>query len=198
MSTKLSSSPSSSVIVSNPIIDKNDKNKNIPSDSFKNYTDILRKEPVNPDQVRFSFHSNHTNTICKNENTTRHHHNTNTTTTNNNTKKEKMMKPKPLSHRPASLIADKQQNSSNSSSPTTVLTARNKKRSFCSSWSVVNTPDLPFCYPLQNTHTVISSSDMNPSDIASNIEQCLKQLSILVEFNNEKVSLHNTRSSKFV
>lgn len=54
-------------------------------------------------------------------------------------------------------------------------------------WSVIdeNVPTLPFMYFLQPTHVIIST--LKPSSIASNIENCLKRLSITADFDNTRM-----------
>lgn len=53
-------------------------------------------------------------------------------------------------------------------------------------------PSVPFMYPLQSTSIVIS--ELSPSNIASNIERCLKRLSITVNFDNNK-AIANAQTS---
>jgi len=57
-------------------------------------------------------------------------------------------------------------------------------------WTIKNenVPSLPFMYPLQPTHILISK--INPSSIVANIENCLRKLSITAKFDNEKVKAH--------
>ena len=68
-------------------------------------------------------------------------------------------------------------------------TLRAKRPHYQLTWSIAdnNVPSLPFMYFLQPTHVVIST--LKPSSIATNIENCLKKLSITADFDNERVGL---------